>query len=499
MLDWRQAVSDAEDLQDLQKDLSKEVRGVFPNSLNIVDGRLFFMVKESWESSLIVVSIPGEADQFQGRLSRLGIFTVKEAPLNGHNAKLLRAVLPWTAPQAFGPSGISLGLGDRLGLASPGHLQALAGTPVRPVLAQQSMRELQLTERTYGDVLDAACWAVFREGYKQGYGADGDHLKNVEDIQTALELGFSMITLDCSEHIEDGVLELDDLQVSALYNELACGKREEYEKLYRDQRYTLASGGVIEMNRQGYKRMILTYHRALDFMQDVYEQVIGKLDRVIDFEISIDEVATPTTPQDHFFVANELQKRGVQISSIAPRFCGEFEKGIDYRGDLDSFEEEFIIHAQIARHFGYKLSIHSGSDKFRVFPVIGKYASQAGYHVKTAGTNWLEAVRVIAHVDPGLYRKMHTKALESLEEARKYYLVSMDQAKIPPVENLKDEELPGLLNEDDARQLLHITYGFMLRDQELSERIYTVLNKNEAKYGEFLVSHLGRHLRALGL
>ena len=69
-----------------------------------------------------------------------------------------------------------------------------------------------------------------------------------------------------------------------------------------------------------------------------------------------------------------------------------FRKGIDYIGDLGQFEEELRF-TQIASHFGYKLSIHSGSDKFSVFPIIGKYAEAAGYHVKTAGTNWLEALR----------------------------------------------------------------------------------------------------------
>ena len=116
----------------------------------------------------------------------MGQFTVHMAQLTSQNAKVLRSVVPWTAPQAFGREGISMGLGDRLGLASPGHIKAIRHTRVRPVLAQQSMRELDLTQRTYQDVLDAATWAVFQEGYQAGYGADGDHLKKVEHIQAAL-------------------------------------------------------------------------------------------------------------------------------------------------------------------------------------------------------------------------------------------------------------------------------------------------------------------------
>jgi len=495
---WIEVVQQAQDVESLREMLTKQ-REVYPASVTLAGDQLLFMVKEEQETSLVLVSSGDGTDDFQGDTRSLGAFTAKKAPLNNQNANALRSLFPWAAPQAFGPGGISIGLGDRLGLASPGHLQAIAGTQVRPVLAQQSMRELDLTNRTYADVLDAATWAVFQEGYQDGYGADGDHLKNIKDIGVALNLGFSMITLDCSEHIDDEVLELGEAEVSARYNQLPIEKREAFEKLYKDQDYVLQDGSMIKMAPQNYERMILTYHQALDFMEEVYQQAIAPLDRTIDFEISIDEVATPTTPQDHFFVASELKKRGIKAWSVAPRFCGRFEKGIDYIGDLGQFEEEFAVHAQIASHFGYKLSIHSGSDKFSVFPIIGKYAEAAGYHVKTAGTNWLEALRVIARVNPDLFRKLHEKALVSLEAARKYYNVSLDMTKIPELSSLEDEELPRFLDENDPRQLLHITYGFMLQDPALRGEIYGVLLENEAAYAQALVTHIGRHLRTLGL
>jgi hypothetical protein len=496
---WRETVKQAETLEDLKQRLEEESGDVFPDSLQLAYDKLLFMVKEARERRVVVVSDREGTDQFEGEVSNVGVFMVKQVALNGKNAKVLRSLLTWTAPQALGTSGISMGLGDRLGLASPGHLKAIRDTPVRPVLAQQSMRELELTNRTYVDVLDAATWAVFQEGYQGGYGADGDHLKKIEDILMALELGFSMITLDCSEHINDEILDLTEAEVLSQYNQLPKAKRKEFEELYCDQRYELQNGATIYMDPEHYQRMALTYHQALDFMEKVYEQVITKLDRPIDFEISIDEVATPTTPQDHFFVANELKKRGIKVCSVAPRFYGHFEKGIDYMGDLEQFEQEFAVHADISSHFGYKLSIHSGSDKFSVFPIIGKYARATGYHVKTAGTNWLEAVRVIAHVDPCLYRALHQKALDSLKAARKYYHVSMDLAKVPEIDTLEDQELPGLLDQDDARQLLHITYGFMLQDPKLKEGIYEVLKKHEGRYEQFLVCHMNRHLKALGI
>ena len=236
--------------------------------------------------------------------------------------------------------------------------------------------------------------------------------------------------------------------------------------------------------------MVLTYYKALDFIEDIYQTIISQAERAIDFEVSIDEVDTPTKPQDHFFVANELNRRGIKVSGVAPRFCGAFEKGIDYIGDITQFEAEFAVHARIAQHFGYKLSIHSGSDKFSVFPIIGKYAKS--FHVKTAGTNWLEAVRVIAQENPVLFRELYKAALDSLDAARKYYKVSLDLNKIPDLDQLADVELPQLLDQNDARQLLHITYGFILQNPALREPFYDTLIKCEDRYREFLCRQLKR-------
>ena len=489
----------AADLQSLAGGLQRgEAPGVYSASVRLVENQLFFMVREDLEKLLVVVA-EKEDCPFEAQAQVLGSFHVFLAERNSANAEVMRRLFPWTAPQAFGTTGISLGLGDRLGLASPGHIKTVQGTTARPVLAQQSMRELDLTRRTYRQVLDAATWAVFQEGYTEGFGADGDHLKKVEDIQMALDLGFSMITLDCSEHIDDEVARLSAQEVAEKYRGLVPELKGQLEELYRDKTYTLQDGTSIHMGAAGFERMVLTYYRALDFMEMVYHSIIAREERAIDFEISIDEVDTPTTPQDHFFVASELRRRGVKVSSLAPRFCGHFEKGIDYIGDVEQFEREFAVHALIARYFGYKVSIHSGSDKFSIFPIIGKYAGETGYHLKTAGTNWLEAVRVIASEDPKLYRALHRKALETVDQARTYYKVSLDLGKVPSLDELDDAELPELMQNADARQLLHITYGFLLTDPELGPQIFAVLKAKEGVYEQFLMEHIGRHLESLGL
>jgi hypothetical protein len=206
----------------------------------------------------------------------------------------------------------------------------------------------------------------------------------------------------------------------------------------------------------------------------------------------------------HFFVSLQLREAGVDLYSVAPRFCGEFQKGIDYIGNLGQFRRELKAHQGIASHFGYKLSVHSGSDKFSVFPSIGE-ETKGHVHVKTAGTNWLEAVRVIIHRDPGLYRELHMFALDHLAEARRYYHVTLDISRIPDVLTLRDDELDGLMSQDDARQLIHITYGLILQEKDESgayrfrDRIYRCLYENETLYSEFLREHIGNHLKALGL
>ena len=209
-----------------------------------------------------------------------------------------------------------------------------------------------------------------------------------------------------------------------------------------------------------FKRMCLIYDRAIDYAAEIYRRFFIN-SRPCDFEVSIDETATPTSPAQHFFVASELTARGIRPASIAPRFCGEFQKGIDYIGDLLQFEEEFAMHAAIARHFGYKLSIHSGSDKFSIFPIVGKY-TRGHFHVKTTGTSWLVAMRIIAVHEPVLYREIHAYALSVFTEARRYYQVTADLNRIPPITSLPDDQLPDLFLQGDARQLIYITYGSIL-------------------------------------
>ncbi|MGI6705030.1 MAG: tagaturonate epimerase family protein [Clostridia bacterium] len=479
-----------------------EEYGIYPESLHELEGDLLFLAKDENRKRLIVIGSGRIFEAFQGDIIIEG--QLKSCPLSHENAKVLRQLFPFTAPVSHKGHATTIGLGDRLGLASPGHLKLIKDYPVFPVLAQQSIRELNLTQRTYDEVLDAASWAVFQEGYTNGFGADGDHLKTEEEVQMALDCGYTMITLDCSDHIDNTIIQLSNEEVEARYQLLPKDLVQKLEGKYLNRSFPLENGESITFDPISLKRIVLTYGRSIDYTIKLYNKLLKPLEKAIDFEMSIDETLTPTSPQAHFFVASQLIKGGVNISSLAPRFCGEFQKGIDYIGNIADFEREFVLHQVIASHFGYKISVHSGSDKFSIFPIVGRI-TEGRVHVKTAGTNWLEAMRIIARFEPALYREMHQYALEHLEEAKQYYQISARTENIPDVHALVDEELPSLMDMDDSRQLIHITYGLILQAQAedgtslFRDRLYHAWNSYEKEYEEALIRHIGKHLSKLGI
>ena len=419
-----------------------------------------------------------------------------ECPLTHENAEVLRAAFPFTAAQRILTRDKTMGVGDRLGICTPGHIRAFRSHPeLTPVFAQQSIRELNLTNRSFEHVLDCASFAVFREGFKTGFGADGDHLKTPDEVDYALRCGYTMITLDCSEHIRSGIT---DENCDALYTPEPA-----LEELYLGKRFDLGEGCVITFDEREFRKAVLIYAEAIRFAAGIYHDKIASPegDRA-DFEMSIDETATPTTPAQHYFVASELRRLGVNLVTVAPRFCGEFQKGIDYKGDLVQFEAELKAHAAIARHFGYKLSIHSGSDKFSVFPFIGRETG-GRFHLKTAGTNWLQAMLLIANCEPELYRSVHAFALTAFDEARKYYHVTTNLNNIPALESLSDAQLPELFRNEDARQLIHITYGLILNAKDAEgkllyrDRLYAAWRAHEDALSDCVAGHIRRHMEML--
>lgn len=407
--------------------------------------------------------------------------------LTHENAVILRSEFPFCAPQPVLSSyKCTFGVGDRLGRATPGHLKIFTRYDAVPVLAQQSMRELSLTGRDYQSIIDDVSFFVFREGYEGGYGADGDHLKNSEDVCAALQDGCTIITLDLSEHIRKLIPESVPQANQSLKNR------------YLGQRFTLSDGASLTFSSDALDAAAAIYGEAVEFTQQVYERYFAKGEHSADLEISLDETEVSTTPLQHFFVANELMQRGVRFATIAPRFSGEFQKGIDYIGDLKIFTTELKVHQAIAETFGYKLSIHSGSDKFSVFPAIGKI-TKGCFHIKTSGTNWLEAMRLVAMEKPALYRSIHKYALTVFDQAKAYYHVTANPAAVPNVDTLRDDQLPNLFDLSDSRQLIHITYGFILNHPIFGPELAAVWTKEAQWYETLLTRTLTKHMEHLGV
>ena len=466
----------------------------YPSSRIFVHGVTLQMVRIRQEKMILVTGTGKPLEIFHGQRLDEGILL---CPLTHENRLALNHLLPFTLPVAFGRRIATFGVGDRLGLATPGHLSAFAGSKAKPILAQQSKRELTLTGRNYRQVLDDVCFAVFQEGYRGGFGADGDHLKTKEDIEVALDEGYTMITLDCSDAIGRGVEQLTLTEAEQSYHKFPDDYRERIEGLYLNSAIQVGSKSYL-FTREDLVQCVLLYGKAIAFVEEIYRELIVPCARQVDFELSIDETESVTTGLGHLFVGLELVAAGIEVTSLAPRFVGEFQKGIDYIGDLKELEGQLEQHADIADHFGYKLSIHSGSDKFSTFPLIGK-ATKGRLHVKTSGTNWLEAVRTIAVSNPDLYRRMHRAAMTHFEESRLFYHVSAELTRVPDLDQMSDANLPRYLEENASRQMLHITYGFLLRDEALREAIYHELSERSPEYMEHLVRHIGRHLDDLGL
>ncbi len=461
---------------------------VYPLSVNHIGNSFVFMVKsDNCDYIVADYSLGFKGEDF-------GSFLL--CKLNHENAICLRRLFPYTAPSRVLKENRSFGVGDRLGIATNGHIKAFLKFDAYPVFAQQSIRELKLTNRNYDEVLDSVSYSVFRHNFRRPFGADGDHLKTFEEIEYALNCGYTMITLDCSEYIRNDVSLMSDSMIENAYI-----PNPKIEEQYLGKHF--AVGDVeISFNKNELMRISLIYDNAIDFITEVYNKYFSLDDSNADFEVSIDETTEVTTLAQHFYVAHRLISNGVRPISLAPRFVGEFQKGIDYIGNVNDFEKELRGHVAIAKHFGYKISVHSGSDKFSVFNAIGK-CTNGYFHVKTSGTSWLEAMAVISIYEPKLFREILEYAMTVFEEAKKYYHVTADLNRLPGINTLKDKDLIGLFEQNDARQLMHITYGYILNKKDCEgkytfrDRLYSCLRKYAEEYENRLEKHIGHHLEML--
>ncbi|HVB24815.1 MAG TPA: tagaturonate epimerase family protein [Ktedonobacteraceae bacterium] len=422
-------------------------------------------------------------------------------PTNHANARSLMTALPYLKPVPLGLAA-SAGCGDRLGLATPGHVQAFHAVaqqpgahPIAAIFAQQSIREMNRTHRSPDDVLCDATWGAFEAGWSKPVGADADHLKTTEDINACVAAGYSFFTFDpglfVDSEADSAPPTIIQQKVAALpWSELASSP-EEMRQRYENHVFELEDRHIV-LDAESLWRAAAKYGKAINHVAFMYRH-LASCGIPFELEISVDETETPTTHGEHLFIVSELQRLGVHWISLAPRYIGRFEKGVDYIGDLHALQADLAGHAAIARAFGpYKLSLHSGSDKFSVYPLIVS-ATRGVVHLKTAGTSYVEALRVIAAVNIPLFRDLYAYAYECYMTDRASYHVSAELSRVPPIDTLSDAQLPAVLDQFDTRQMLHVTFGSVLarfgNDLQASLRIH------EEAYYTTIEQHFVKHLR----
>lgn len=473
---------------------------LYPRSLTISKGIEYGLARTQTGNNMAVLG-PSDSmvlTDFEGESSELHGQTLMLCPLSYRNGVALRSQLPWISPKLLGLS-TSAGLGDRLGIATPGHVRAIRETQGRvgPIFAQQSMREMLRSRRSPAQVMDDATWGVFEEGWQGGLGADADHLKTEEDIDVCLAAGYTMFTIDSGTYVGSVPAKASTSQLKEKIKNLPAQLQMIATGLLG--RTFNIEGFRLLLDEKKLARAILKYGRAVLHVASMYAHLVKAAGRQpFEVEVSMDETEEPTTPAEHVYIASELKRLGVIWNGFAPRFVGRFEKGVDYIGDLGSLEESLGIHAAIARQFGpYKLSLHSGSDKFSIYSMLVEKTHGLA-HLKTAGTSYLEAIRTIAELDRNLFIEIYRFALDHYDKDKLSYQVSAQIDRAPKLSEISD--CPSVLNQLDARQILHVTFGSVLTEQgrdgnrHFYDRIMSVLLANRELYFEHLVNHFRSHL-----
>jgi hypothetical protein len=370
----------------------------------------------------------------------------------------------------------SFGVGDRFAHQAKAQLRAFEklaarGVEVVPVW-NKSNREHTFIGSEPQSVFDAAQAAVKSLGWTKGWHVDADHIR-LETVDRFLPCS-DFFTIDVADSIGKPASADAVAAFVARHPELVG---------------TIAIAGVatpFETTSADINRIAGKYLLAVQDAGKIYRHVAAKKGGEGKFiaEVSMDETDAPQTPPELLVILALLADEGVRAQTIAPKFTGRFNKGVDYVGDLAQFEREFnedlavIAHA-VARYglpANLKLSVHSGSDKFSLYPVIRRALARtgAGLHLKTAGTTWLEELIGLAEAGGAglaLARDIYAYALEHVDELCAPYasVIDIDRAKLPSAASVKAwrgeqfanalRHIPGHPEFNPSfRQLLHVSF-----------------------------------------
>ncbi|HCA79103.1 MAG TPA: hypothetical protein DEP53_05145 [Bacteroidetes bacterium] len=408
----------------------------------------------------------------------------------------------------------SIGVGDRFGHQGAAQLRALElaaekGVSIVPVW-NKSFREHTIVGTNPGNARAAADRAVRERGWKQSYYIDADHI-GLKNVDLFLESS-SFYTLDVADFIGKAASE------SELSSFVSAMKPYMSEFPIPGVQTTTA---VTEHDLAAIGRK---YHFAVQEAGRIYRHIAEKkgAENFV-AEVSTDEANEPQTPAQLFFILAALAREGVRVQTIAPKFTGSFLKGIDYVGDVGKFatefEEDLVVIAHAIKTFklpdNLKLSVHSGSDKFSLYPVIHRAIKKhhAGLHLKTAGTTWLEElIGLAASGGEGLAlaQEVYRIAYERIDELCKPYetVIHIDRSKLPApqaVRSWESKEYVSALRHNQAdpkynlhvRQLLHIGYKVAA---EMGDRYLTMLDRAKEVIGQNVTENLyQRHIVPLFL
>lgn len=406
----------------------------------------------------------------------------------------------------------SVGVGDRFAHQAKAQLRACQlaaqrGVEVVPVW-NKSNREHTIIGSEPGGVRRAADAAVKQLGWDRPYHVDADHIR-LETVDRFLP-ACDFFTIDVADSIGQPVAP-NAVKIFATRHPEFLG--------------TVAIPGVSEpftTTPADVERVAAKYLKAVKDASAIYNKVAwAKGSDNFIAEVSMDETDAPQTPLELLFILAALANEGVKVQTIAPKFTGRFNKGVDYVGDLARFEKEFrddlAVIAFAVQQFrlpaNLKLSVHSGSDKFSIYPTMRRAIRDvgAGLHLKTAGTTWLEELIGLAENGGeglALAKEVYAKALAKKDELCAPYatVIDIDPAKLPSPEAVNGwtaEQFTDALRHDQAnpafnssfRQLLHV--GFKVAAQ-MGDRYLKMLEACEASVARNVTANLyERHIKPL--
>jgi hypothetical protein len=398
----------------------------------------------------------------------------------------------------------SMGIGDRFARQGQAQLRALIeakalGVDIAPVW-NKSNRE-HLIVHTHPDSVRAEADAAVKAlGWKGPYHVDADHigLKTVDNFIK----GSDFFTLDVADFTGQPAPEAEVQAFVARYGKYAPALKIPGI----DRALSISTPDIADIAR----KYLLAVKEAGAIYRHV-EAAKGK-DTFIT-EVSIDETDKPQTPVELFFILAAVADQKIPAQTIAPKFTGRFNKGVDYVGDVVQFEKEFnedlCVIAFAIKEFGLpanlKLSVHSGSDKFSIYGPINRAIRKhnAGLHLKTAGTTWLEEVAGLA-LSGGdalkMAQEIYEKAYARADELCKPYaaVIDIDRAKLPDPKTVRGwsgAQLAAALRHDQKnpaynvslRQLVHV--GFKVA-AEMGDTYYQALEKYADTIGRLVTENL---------